>query len=167
VRRPKFYGLTTSDSVLYEQIARDACTGLAEKLRHAQGKPVTPKEFATALTEALRAADLELADLATSRLRRLAPAAGKRRITDGTWPIVAHDDDLLAHFPANPEIYHKPNAWPGIIDTGEHGAAETADGTMRLIDAAEAETVGLHDGTYRQTRTAQHLEQRLTDGTDG
>lgn len=114
----------------------------------------------------------DVSDIAAQQRRPAEPAHSavhteESRIKDGTWPIIDHDDELLAHFPANPEIYHKPHAWPGIIDTGEHGAAETADGTMRLIDAAEAETVGLHNGTYRQTRTAEHLEQRLTDGTDG
>lgn len=85
------------------------------------------------------------------------------RIKDGTWKRVGHDSSLLALFPADPPIYHRPGAWPGIVDTGTHGAAETADGELRLIGQDEAREVGLSDGTYRQTRTAAHLEQHLDE----
>ena len=73
---------------------------------------------------------------------------------------------MLASFPANPEVYHKPNAWPGIVDTGEFGAAETGDGKMRFIDADEARDVGLVDGTYRQTYPAVYLQEVLDDQDD-
>lgn len=81
-------------------------------------------------------------------------------IKKGTWRIVGHDEELLGGFPAEPEIYHKPGAWPGI-DTGEFGAAETADGRLRLIDADESRAVGLQDGTYRATRPAAYLQKVL------
>lgn len=84
-------------------------------------------------------------------------------VAEGTWRVVDHDESLLSLFPAKPEIYHKPNQWPGIVDTGEFGAAETADGTMRLIGPDEAREVGLQDGTYRQTYVAEHLQQWLDD----
>lgn len=83
-------------------------------------------------------------------------------IKNGTWQIVAHDDTLPTLFPTNPEIYHKPGAWPGI-DTGEHGAAEPADGPLRLIDSEEATEIGLKDGSYRQTYPAAYLQKRLAD----
>lgn len=83
-------------------------------------------------------------------------------IKKGTWRIVGHDESLLDLFPAEPEIYHKPGAWPGI-DTGEFGAAEPADGPLRLIDEAEAREVGLADGTYRQTWSAAFLQKTLAD----
>lgn len=86
------------------------------------------------------------------------------RAKDGTWPVVHHDEELLANFPESPEVHHAPGAWPGI-DTGEHGAAETGEGTMRFIDAAEAREVGLADGSYRQTRTAADLQKQLSTGT--
>jgi hypothetical protein len=85
-------------------------------------------------------------------------------VKNGTWQIVGHDESLLAEFPTEPEIYHKPGAWPGI-DTGEHGAAEPADGPLRLIGADEAREVGLADGSYRQTYAAAFLQKRLTDET--
>ncbi|HEY1574646.1 MAG TPA: hypothetical protein VGG05_25165 [Pseudonocardiaceae bacterium] len=83
-------------------------------------------------------------------------------VKNGTWQIVGHDDTLVELFPADPEIYHKPGAWPGI-DTGEFGAAEPADGPLRLIDAAEAREVGLSDGTYRQTYPAAFLQKVLAE----
>jgi hypothetical protein len=84
---------------------------------------------------------------------------------DGTWKVVLHDEALLASFPADPEVFHKPNAWPGI-DTGEFGAAETAGGPLRMIDEAEAREVGLLDGTYRQTRPAVYLQKVLGEEPD-
>jgi len=95
------------------------------------------------------------------------------RIADGTWRIVDHDDSLLVLFPSDPPIYHRPNAWPGVVDTGEFGAAETADGTLRLIGPDEARVVGLQDGTYRHpVHHAAWLQKLLDieadrDATDG
>jgi hypothetical protein len=83
-------------------------------------------------------------------------------IKNGTWPVVDHDDSLVALFPPDPPIYHKPNAWPGM-DTGEHGAAETADGTITPIPESEAQEVGLTNGTYRQTRNAAFLQKQLDE----
>ncbi|MEU4442413.1 hypothetical protein AB0K14_06250 [Actinosynnema sp. NPDC050801] len=83
---------------------------------------------------------------------------------NGTWKVVDHDEGLLDLFPADPEVYHKPGAWPGI-DTGEFGAAETADGPLRMIDEAEAREVGLLDGGYRQTRPAGYLQKVLGEET--
>jgi hypothetical protein len=84
---------------------------------------------------------------------------------NGTWKVVGHDEGLLGSFPADPEVYHRPNAWPGV-DTGEFGAAETADGPLRMVDEAEAREVGLLDGTYRQTRPAAHLHKLLGEEPD-
>jgi hypothetical protein len=88
------------------------------------------------------------------------------QVKNGIWKVVDHDENLLSHFPAEPEIYHKPGAWPGI-DTGEFGAAETADSQLRLIGADEAGEVGLRDGTYRQTVPAAYLQKLLTDEANG
>jgi len=87
-------------------------------------------------------------------------------IKNGTWQITGHDESLLEPFPRDPAIYHQPNAWPGI-DTGEHGAAETADGTMRKIDPDEARAVGLADGSYRQVYPAAYLQKVLDDRAGG
>jgi hypothetical protein len=111
----------------------------------------------------------------TSPLPRLGPAARRaprphpvhtndRLIVTGVWRVVDHDETLLSLFPAEPEIYHKPGQWSDIgIDTGEFGAAETADGTIRLIGPDEAREVGLLDGTYRQVETADFLQRRLDE----
>jgi hypothetical protein len=82
-------------------------------------------------------------------------------VMNGAWKTVDHDDSLLALFPADPPIYHRPNAWPGIVDTGTFGAAETADGTLRFIGPDEAREVGLADGTYRQVTLADYLQKQL------
>jgi hypothetical protein len=81
-------------------------------------------------------------------------------IKNGTWPLVDHDESLCALFPADPPIYHKPNAWPGV-DTGEFGAAETATGGMTPISEDEARSIGLTDGTYRQTMNSAFLQKQL------
>lgn len=84
-------------------------------------------------------------------------------IKNGTWLVVDHDESLCALFPADPPIYHRPNGWPGI-DTGEHGAAETADGTLTPISEDKARELGITDGTYRSTKHAAFLQTQLDDG---
>lgn len=88
------------------------------------------------------------------------------RVKDGTWKVVDHDESLLGSFPAAPEIYHAPGAWPDL-DFGKFGAAETADETLRLIDAEEAREIGLQDGSYRQTYSAAYLQQALSNEANG
>lgn len=83
-------------------------------------------------------------------------------IKDGTWKILGHDDGLTSLFPSDPPIYHKAGAFPGV-DTGEFGAAETADGDMRMLSQAEASEVGLLDGTYRQVYPAAYLQKVLDE----
>jgi hypothetical protein len=95
--------------------------------------------------------------------RKLPVYTDNGRVADGIWKIVGHDDSLLPLFPSDPPIYHRPNAWPGIADTGEFGAAETADGTLRLIEPDEAREVGLQDGTYRPVCHAAWLQKLLDD----
>lgn len=85
-------------------------------------------------------------------------------IKNGTWPVVDHDDSLRELFPADPPIYHRPNAWPDV-DTGEFGTAETAAGTLTPISEDEAREIGLTDGTYRQTSHAAFLQKQLDERT--
>ena len=87
-------------------------------------------------------------------------------VADGTWKVVQRDESLLPLFPADPCIYHRPNAWPGIADTGEFGAAETSDGKLRLIGPDEAREIGLLDGTYKQVQLSAYLQKRLDDEAD-
>jgi hypothetical protein len=83
-----------------------------------------------------------------------------RAVANGVWRVIGHDDALRERFPQNPEIYHRsPSPFPGM-NVGEFGAAETADGAMRLIDAAEAREVGL--GTdYQQVLMSEELQAML------
>lgn len=83
-----------------------------------------------------------------------------RAVADGTWRVVGHDDALRMRFPQDPEIYHEsPSPFPGV-NVGEFGAAETADGSMRLIDADEAREVGL-GVDYRQGLMSETLQAML------
>jgi len=52
------------------------------------------------------------------------------------------------------------------VDTGEFGAAETADGTMRFIGPDEARETGLADGSYRSTWIGTFLQETLDDEED-
>lgn len=82
-------------------------------------------------------------------------------IAGGRWRIVGHDDGLLAHFPADPEIYHRPQPpFPGLPPIGAFGAAETAGGRLRDIDEAEARRVDLLD-TYQQSYLSETLAGEL------
>jgi hypothetical protein len=96
------------------------------------------------------------------RPRGLPVYTGENLIRNGTWAVVGHAEDLLDLFPADPEIYHRPRTASGA-DLGEHGAAETASGQLRMLDADEAERVGLQDGSYRQTYLAEFLQKVLSD----
>ena len=88
---------------------------------------------------------------------------GDRLVADGVWRVVGHDEALQKRFPQDPEIYHRPPSRIPGIDLGEFGAAETADGTLRLIDEAEARAVGLGSG-YQQSYMGETL-QRMLDAT--
>ncbi|MBB4966413.1 hypothetical protein [Saccharothrix violaceirubra] len=85
-------------------------------------------------------------------------------VKSGRWRVVGHDEGLLALFPDSPEVYHEP----GSPVTGEFGAAESADGRLRLVDRDEAVAAGLSAGglgagTYRQTMPGARLQTVLTD----
>lgn len=96
-------------------------------------------------------------------VRRFPLYTDDRLLATGVWKVVGHDEDLLALFPSDPEIYHAPDLrWPGI-DLGEFGAAESSAGAIRLIDAEEAHEVGLIGGVYQQTYMGEVLQQLLDD----
>lgn len=99
--------------------------------------------------------------------KRFPVYTGDDLVKKGEWPIVGHDEGLLELFPANPEIYHKPSRGPDVdADTGQFGAAETADTeALRLIDADEAAAVGLANGQYRAVYLPRYLRKRLDEGT--
>lgn len=198
---------------------------LVERVREADGAPVTPQRFVSAILEVLRTGRVSLADVSGDEIRKLTAEVPKKRVAKpgpgdvvaipaasggyrlavvltqnrfgtalglfdgisargrrdaavlesprphpvytedslvkkGEWKIVGHDEELRKLFPADPPIYHRPAAWPGI-DTGEFGAAETADGTLRLIGSEEARAVGLSDGSYRVAYPAVFLQRQL------
>ena len=94
----------------------------------------------------------------------------RQLVADGTWKVVDHDEGLLALFPSAPCIYHRPDAWKtfggSAEEYGEFGAAETSDGTMRLIGPDEAREIGLQDGTYRGVILGDFLQRILDDEAD-
>jgi hypothetical protein len=88
---------------------------------------------------------------------------GQALIKNGTWLIVDHQETLLGLFPDPPELY-----WEAVTAFGdrfgEYGAAGIIDGPKRLINKAEAEAVGLLNGTYRQSFLEEHLQTILNAG---
>lgn len=88
-----------------------------------------------------------------------------RSIGEGSWQIVGHDDALLSVFPLAPEIYHRPDP---VLESlgfqlGPFGAAENLSGTLRLLDEAEAQEIGLLGVDFRQTHDSQQLQRMLGD----
>ncbi len=96
------------------------------------------------------------------RARHVPVYPGQDLIQDGTWPIVGHDENLLALFPDPPEIYFSPN--PVFPQYGKFGAAGTADGRKRVIGEAEAGRAGLLDQSYEQFVSDELFQQRLDEG---
>lgn len=197
---------------------------LVERIRQADGAPVTPQRFVAAVLQVLRTGRVPLADVSGDEIRKLTAEVPKKRVAKprpgdvvaipaapgghrfavvltqnrfgtalglfdgissrerpafrsprpypvytedslvkkGEWKIIGHDEELPKLFPTDPPIYHRPAAWPGI-DTGDFGAAETADGTLRLIGAEEARAVGLSDGSYRTSYPAFFLQRQLDE----
>lgn len=97
-------------------------------------------------------------------LRRHCFHTDDEQVAAGVWKIVGHDESLRELFPCPSEIYHGTDLrWPDV-DLGEFGAAESAQGELRLITEDEAREVGLIDGSYRQSLLSEHLQQALDDG---
>jgi hypothetical protein len=86
---------------------------------------------------------------------------GLHSLWDGTWRLVGHRSDLLAHFDADPEIYHAKRHHPQDDRIGEFGAAERASDELRSIDASEAVRVGLLDGSYESGVLAKMIANVL------
>ncbi|MFF3034788.1 hypothetical protein ACFVS7_27740 [Streptomyces rubiginosohelvolus] len=96
-------------------------------------------------------------------LRRHCFHTDDEQVAAGVWKIVGRDDGLRELFPCPSEIYHGVDLeWPGV-DLGAFGAAESAEGQLRLLDENEAREVGLLDGSYRQSYMSEHLQQVLDD----
>jgi hypothetical protein len=103
---------------------------------------------------------------AVPAVRRVMPRpfhTDDQSVLDGDWKVAGHDEELLALFPKDPEIYHQPPSQVPGVDLGEFGAAETDAGVLRLIDEDEAREVGLLDGTYQQTHLSESLQKLLDD----
>lgn len=82
-------------------------------------------------------------------------------ISIGRWRIVGHDNQVLGCFPADPEIYHRPQPpFPGLPTVGEFGSGETASGHLRDLAAAEALAIDLA-GSYEQVYPHEQFERAL------
>jgi len=108
----------------------------------------------------LRIPPADLASAATG----VAIYSGEEAIGSGRWRLAGHGAHILDCFPADPEIYHRPQPWfvgiPGIPAIGEFGAAETATGRLRNLTSAEAVDIDLAD-TYEQVYLPEQFEQAL------
>ncbi|MEV6909062.1 hypothetical protein [Amycolatopsis sp. NPDC051071] len=104
-----------------------------------------------------------IGDVGKHRVRHMPVHTGTRLIRDGTWPIVGNHPALLALFPDPPDIYWQAvTAWGGRF--GDYGGAGNSDGPIRLIGKAEAEAVGLLDGTYRSSYLEEQFQRLLDEG---
>lgn len=85
-----------------------------------------------------------------------------RSVREGRWKIVGSRPGLSSLFQPEPEIYHaKTGLNVDNAEIGTFGSAESPDGHLRKLDQAEAKAVGLLDGTYRQVRQPEEVEQYL------
>jgi hypothetical protein len=82
-------------------------------------------------------------------------------VASGRWLVVGNDPALLGLFPAEPEIYHAPGGPLNDPGVGPHGAAETADGTVRQLTGQEAEEIGLSRPDFQQIYHGVQVERRL------
>jgi len=122
---------------------------------------ITRNSFGTALGLFTGTSAQGRLDAGLRRAARKYPVyTGSELVVDGTWKIVDHDDGLLELFPSDPPIYHAPDSDPDE-DNGEFGAAETAEGAIRLIGPDEAREIGLQDRTYQQFILAPYLQKQL------
>lgn len=94
-------------------------------------------------------------------VRRHPVYSSQRLIASGAWKIVGHDDNLLARFPAEPEIFYRGLSVDGTTDYGPYGSGETAAGRLRRLTKSEAEEIGLLSGVYRQLCPAEYIERYL------
>lgn len=80
---------------------------------------------------------------------------------DGTWRLIGHLPELLGNFTDSPEVYHAKSDHLNNDSIGPFGSAEAPSGTLRSIDAKEAESVGLLNGSYRQTVLPKYVASVL------
>ncbi|WP_410655247.1 hypothetical protein [Amycolatopsis sp. lyj-112] len=104
-----------------------------------------------------------IGDAGRHRARHIPIYTGHRLIKNGTWPIIGNHPALLELFPDPPEVY-----WKAVTDSGhrfgEYGGAGPLDGPFRLLDKAEAEAVGVLDGTYRATYMDEYFQKQINEG---
>ncbi|NGN69267.1 hypothetical protein G5C51_35945 [Streptomyces sp. A7024] len=88
-------------------------------------------------------------------------------VRSGDWTVVAHEPALVPRF-RPPEIYHAAGADADLMElmgesgsVGQFGMAETADGSTRQLDEAEARAIGLLDGSYDQVTLSGYLPGHL------
>jgi hypothetical protein len=95
--------------------------------------------------------------------------SGDRFVGKGRWKIVGHDDAALAHFPAEPELYHRPGL-PEWLSKGAFGAAQhPKEDKFRDLSKEEAEELGLlsepgpgsYKGVFQEEAFEQYLDARL------
>jgi hypothetical protein len=85
---------------------------------------------------------------------------GTESIEDGTWPVVGHDEEALAGFDPDPEIFHVPRPG-GHARIGPYGAAERAGGALRDLTQEEAREVGVLEPGYAVALLTDEFEEEL------
>ncbi|PPK69161.1 hypothetical protein CLV40_104414 [Actinokineospora auranticolor] len=105
----------------------------------------------------------ELGDPTTQRPRRVPVRVIHDAIAEGRWPTVAHEESLLALFP-DPVADYVPARLPSGQRHGEWGARVGRDQLPVLIGEAEAEAIGLLDGTHQDCYLDKHFVELLNKG---
>ena len=93
--------------------------------------------------------------------RRAFVYTGSLFVARGRWRHVGDRPDLLAAFPAAPEIYHRKADHPDNPAIGPHGSAETADEQLRSLGGDEYRASPLVANEYRQVMLEEEVEGYL------
>ncbi|MCE9531678.1 MAG: hypothetical protein K8T89_11235 [Planctomycetes bacterium] len=86
---------------------------------------------------------------------------GSEFVACGRWRHVGDRPDLLAGYPAEPEIYHHKADNPDDPAIGPFGAAETAGERLRTLSEAEFRASPLARADYRQIMLEEQVEEAL------
>jgi hypothetical protein len=93
--------------------------------------------------------------------RRAYVYTGSLFVSRGQWRHVGDRMDLLAAYPAEPEIYHHKVHHPDNSAIGPYGAAETASDRLRCLSEDEYHASPLAGADYHQIMLEEQVEEFL------
>jgi len=93
--------------------------------------------------------------------------SGRAFVANGRWQIIGNYPHLLPLFPSVPELFHSKRDNENNPKIGSFGSGESPNNALRQLSEAEARTLGLLDGSYRQCLLEQEIEALLNRTTAG